>query len=60
MNVGMRWLIRDEVISIIEEENVFAKIDHLNVLDDVVDKSIIESNGIMMFGSKNIKVIIII
>lgn len=52
LTIAMRYLIRDEVVQAIKEEDGFANLNYINTLEDVVDKSIIESNGWMMYGSK--------
>jgi P4 family phage/plasmid primase-like protien len=52
ISTAMRFLIRDEVMTMVEEDGDFNDIEYYNPLDDVFDKSIIESNAWMMYGSK--------
>ncbi len=52
MSIGMRYLVRDEVLKLVDEEDGFGNINYQNSLDDVIDKCIIESNGWMMYGSR--------
>jgi phage/plasmid-associated DNA primase len=52
MTSAMRFLVRHDVLKDIEGESGFDNLDFTNSLDDVIDKSIIEQNGWMMYGSK--------
>ena len=52
VSTDMRYLIRDELYDKIKKENGFGKIDSINNLDDIIDKCIISSNGITMYGSQ--------
>lgn len=53
-DVGMRWLIREEVLKIIEEDNGFVNIRHINDIEKVINKFIIE--GVLtMYGSMKYK-----
>ncbi len=47
----MRYLIREEVLAEIEAEDKLSHLPFINSLDDVIDKSVIMSNGWMMYGS---------
>lgn len=48
---GMRFVILDEVKQMVKENKILNNIPFTNPYDDVFDKSIVWSNGWMMYGS---------
>ncbi len=52
VSTDMRYLIRDELYDKIKEDNGYGEIHSINDLDDIIDKCIISSNGITMYGSQ--------
>ncbi len=52
VSTDMRYLIRDELYDKIEQDNGYGDINSINDLDDIIDKCIISSNGITMYGSQ--------
>lgn len=52
LSVELRHIIRYICIQEISDKGLFSDITFSNELDDVVDKSVIERNGWMMYGSK--------
>lgn len=52
LSISMRYLIINEVQKKVEEQKILSDVPFINSYNDVFDKSIIETNGIVMYGSK--------
>ena len=52
LSISMRYLIINEVQKKVEEQKILGDVPFINSYNDVFDKSIIETNGIVMYGSK--------
>lgn len=51
LDVPSRYFIYDKFMEILEKDNyVSEKIPHTNELKDIFDKSVIEANGVLMYG----------
>lgn len=51
LDVPSRYYIYDKFMEILEKDNyVDEKIPHTNELSDIFDKSVIEANGVLMYG----------
>lgn len=51
IETGMRFLIRDELMKELRKNGSFDDLKCTNKLEDIVDKTVIQSNGWMMYGS---------
>lgn len=51
-NLAMRFLIYDEVKELILKEKILENIKYANPYDSVVDESVVNRNGWMMYGAK--------
>jgi P4 family phage/plasmid primase-like protien len=49
---NLQYLIRHELIIKATEEGWFDNYNVVNTIDDIFDKSVIEKNGLLMYGSK--------
>lgn len=47
----VQHIIRASILCKLAENNIFADIKPINLLDDIIDKAVIERNGWMMYGS---------
>lgn len=48
----IKYLLRHKMVMAATEEGWFDEFNSTNPIDDIIDKSVIEKNGLMMYGSK--------
>lgn len=54
-NKSLQYIMRDDLIKYIKKNDLFGNIDHCNSIEDIIDKSVIASNGMIMYGSQKSK-----
>jgi len=52
VQMNMRYILLNELCEKIKAENGFMHLKHTNDVDDIIDMSVIENNGWMMYGSR--------
>jgi P4 family phage/plasmid primase-like protien len=54
MTAGQRFFVLDHITNELKQNKLLDDIPYTNNMDQIIDKSIVESNGILMVGSKKV------